>query len=361
MNAKRRPFRYFWILGLVVLLGSAIGAGVALNPSRAGNDGAQGTDAASLGNYIVCTGYGDLPSGVISLYPVQLGQVTRVPAQENHFYKPGEVLMEVDPRPARLMLDKAEAALRLAREELAQAETLPQKLRKDLIKQQKAARDAAEHELAAARKDWEYKQDLADKKVGSPKLAEAAGELVKRLQAKARSEALKLEQLDTQDVDAKARLARDAVKAREVEVRQARLALEQCQVKAPVAGRVLRVLVSEGEVLGANPKQPAILFCLDDEKEPRKHVIIRAEVEQEYAGRVAVGKTALIEDDARNGERWTGKVIRVSDWYTHRRSIIQEPLHYNDVRTLECIVAIDPGKPKPRIGQRVRVTIGSNR
>jgi hypothetical protein len=48
----------------------------------------------------------------------------------------------------------------------------------------------------------------------------------------------------------------------------------------------------------------------------------------------------------------------MSDWYTPRRSIIQEPLQFNDVRTLECIIQLDPDQQMPRIGQRVRVKLG---
>jgi len=59
------------------------------------------------------------------------------------------------------------------------------------------------------------------------------------------------------------------------------------------------------------------------------------------------------------GPGWRGKVLRVSDWCTHRRSMLQEPLQFNDVRTLECIVQLDPGQPTPRVGQRLRVTLGA--
>jgi multidrug resistance efflux pump len=115
------------------------------------------------------------------------------------------------------------------------------------------------------------------------------------------------------------------------------------------------VQVSVGETLGASARQPAVLFCPND---PR---IVRAEVEQEFAGRVSLGQKADIEDDATGGHKWTGKVERVSDWYSQRRSVLLEPLQFNDVRTLECIVTIDPdsvepGHP-PRIGQRVRVIL----
>jgi len=57
------------------------------------------------------------------------------------------------------------------------------------------------------------------------------------------------------------------------------------------------------------------------------------------------------------GGEWQGEVVRVSDWYAQRRSLLLEPLQFNDVRTLECIVQIDPSSSTPRIGQRVRVTL----
>jgi hypothetical protein len=94
-----------------------------------------------------------------------------------------------------------------------------------------------------------------------------------------------------------------------------------------------------------------VLFC------PSLPFIVRAEVEQEFAGRVAVGQKALIQDDATGGGSWTGQVKSISGWYSHRRSMLLEPLQFNDVRTLECIITLDAGQAPLRIGQRVRVTL----
>jgi hypothetical protein len=99
----------------------------------------------------------------------------------------------------------------------------------------------------------------------------------------------------------------------------------------------LRVLTQVGETLGNQPKTAAIEFC------PKAPRIIRAEVLQEWASRVKEGQEAVIEDDTGAGARWHGKVKHVSDWYTHRRSMLQEPFQYNDVRTLECLVSVDGG------------------
>ena len=70
---------------------------------------------------------------------------------------------------------------------------------------------------------------------------------------------------------------------------------------------------------------------------------------------------ATIEDDTRAGTTWKGKVVHISDWFTQRRSILMEPLQVNDVRTLECLIELVEPHPQPplRIGQRVRVRLGS--
>src|SRR5262249_17896981 len=98
-----------------------------------------------------------------------------------------------------------------------------------------------------------------------------------------------------------------------------------------------------------------VLFC------PRSPRLVRAEVEQEFARRVGVGMTAVVQDDTSNAVSWRGQVTRLSDWYAHRRSMLLEPLQLNDVRTLECLIELDPGQALPRIGQRVRVVIGADK
>jgi hypothetical protein len=72
---------------------------------------------------------------------------------------------------------------------------------------------------------------------------------------------------------------------------------------------------------------------------------------------VAVGQAASIRDDSSGDGKWVGHVIRISEWFTQRRSVIPEPLQYNDARTLECIIELDAVQAPLRIGQRVRVTL----
>jgi multidrug resistance efflux pump len=141
------------------------------------------------------------------------------------------------------------------------------------------------------------------------------------------------------------------VAAKQAQKGKAELALQECDIKAPADGTVLRVFFQVGESLPRDPKFPAIQFC------PNSRRIVRAEVLQEWASHVAKGQKVMIEDDTHSGAKWTGEVKYVSDWITQKRDMILEPFMVNDVRTLECVIDVNPGGPPMRIGQRVRVTI----
>jgi multidrug resistance efflux pump len=149
--------------------------------------------------------------------------------------------------------------------------------------------------------------------------------------------------------------AEQQVKEKQAVRDQAQFALDQCELKAPVDGVVMRVNVNAGDLLGQQPHQPAILFC------PATPRIIRAEVQQEFANRVSVGARATIQDESNSAGLWYGKVTRLADVYIQRRPIVQQdqPFQLNDVRTREFIVELDPGQPPLSINQRMRVTLGN--
>ncbi len=341
--------RVFWFLSLVALALGATGAGWVINLSRA--TGPSGGHAAAAELSVVCFGHVDVEQGVTPLYPLLPGRVARVEVRESAPVKAGTILLRLDDQVARLRVREAEADLEAAREQLAGAMKLPEQHQAKLV-QQRAGIEAVHHRLEAARSVLARKHQLEKIDQMDAREVEASAALVHELEAVERAERSKLAELQLNDPSAGVKRAQADVNAKQARLEQARRGEAECLLKAPTDGTVLRVLVSAGEVLGAQPKQPAILFC------PQGPRIVRAEVEQEFASCVAVGQAAAIQDDTTAGSTWHGKVTRISDWYTHRRSILQEPLQFNDVRTLECLITLDPGQPPLRIGQRVRVALG---
>jgi multidrug resistance efflux pump len=340
-----RPL-FFWLLTFTLLAGSAGGAGWVwyINPME-GKEGPPPPPPPGA----VCIGHVDVDQGITDLYPVQPGQVAAVPADEDKEVAKGTVLLRLDDRPYLYQKRLAEQELESARLLLKDARKLTRQHELQLAQQEEAIK-AAEASVDAARHTLEDQKSLAD--VGArPGQIKAADSMVKKLEAAVLAEKRKLEEYQLLNPATQIARAEADVKVKEVHLEQAQYALEQCNLCAPTDGKVLRVLVSVGETLGPQPKQPALQFC------PHRDRIVRAEVDQESAGKVYIGQDAVIEDDSTGGGKWTGKVERISDWYTHRRSIIQEPLQFNDVRTLECIIRLDPSPSKPRIGQRVRVNL----
>jgi multidrug resistance efflux pump len=353
MNERHRPWG-IWLLGIAVLVSSAAGTGWMLY-SRPSDSSAKPGDrsvagAVLSGGSVVCFGHVDVEPGVTALYPVQPGRVIEVLAHEDESVKAGTVLFRIDDRQAQFLARRAEEDLKAAELQLAEARKLPQQHALRVAQQQQAIA-AAQHRLASARHLLQHNRNLVKRELAPAEEVEAGAEKVKELEAAEAAEKDKLQELQLVDPANQVERAEADVRAKQAQLEGARYAVEECKVKAPVDGKVLRLLIGVGDVLSTQPRQPAVQFC------PAVPRIVRAEVEQEFANRVEKGQVALIQDDSSAGPEWRGRVVRVSDWYTHRRSMLQEPLQFNDVRTLECIVQLDPSPSTPRIGQRVRVTL----
>ena len=68
---------------------------------------------------------------------------------------------------------------------------------------------------------------------------------------------------------------------------------------------------------------------------------------------------ATARDDVRaDSPTWTGRVLRVGNWVARKRNPLLEPGEMNDVRTVECVIALDGNPEGLLVGQRMRVRIG---
>jgi multidrug resistance efflux pump len=179
----------------------------------------------------------------------------------------------------------------------------------------------------------------------------AARDMLANLQSAVQAEELKRRQLELADPTDSQKIAESGLKLAEAKLQQAEDYLAKHTVSAPTDGIALRVNVSAGQVIGPAAGLPAIWFA------PDKPRIVRAEIDQAFAHRVQPGQRAQLFDDRLEGEHWTGVVTRCGEWIAQRRSTLDEPFERNDVRTLECLIAIDAGQPEVRIGQRMRVVL----
>lgn len=354
MKTTTRSTPLVWSVGLAAF---AVSVGVAIyviNPTLIGKGGrATAQAAAEPTNRLVCYGLVDVDFGVLALYPLQSGRVVEALVKENQTVKQGTPLLKLDDRLAQHRVQQAKADLAAAAAQAAQAQQLPKQYEAK-VQQQKAAVAAAEAEAKAAQFILDRKRQLEKDRLANPLEVSAAAELVEKAKAGVSAEQGKLAELNL--VDPRQQMARAEAdeQAKKAQLEQAQLALSECTLVAPTDGQVLQILIGPGNVAAADPRQPAVMFC------PSSPRLVRAEIEQEFAGRIGVGQTVTVEDEYGRGAAQTGKVTRVAEWYARPRSQASDPLKAmtSDVRTLECIIALDPSQNGFRLGQRVRVKAG---
>src|SRR5437773_2192080 len=146
--------RWPWIIGLVLLLGTALGTGWFLNHTPAGGDGSY-SDKDNGPPVTVCIGQVDADPGISKLYPLVQGRVLEV-AAEGKEVKKGDILLKLESRPAEYKLSEAKADLAAAKELLAQAEKLPEQ-HKRKKEQQQAAVAGAKHQRESVYREYKGK------------------------------------------------------------------------------------------------------------------------------------------------------------------------------------------------------------
>jgi multidrug efflux pump subunit AcrA (membrane-fusion protein) len=344
-----------WVLlGVLLLAVSVLGANKGLQSSGDSASEPANTTELNAGGF----GHVDVDGGVTNVYTSQLGDVVEVLAKEGDDVGKGAPLFRVDDKGARLDLDRANKAVE-------DAELLIEGAKNKVI-QHAAALDAQKKAIIgeqAKLKAVQFQVNEAERLYNGEQIGKEKVDMAKAArdaqQAKVELEQDRERAMQAEDPTVEVRRAENDREDKKKLVEKAQYAVDKCTVKAPAKGKVLRVFVTVGETLGPSPRQPAVQFAAAGDGGKLK-LIVRAEIDQEFSARVLPSQEkqkAEIQDDVRRSGTWTGTVRRVSDWYTHRRSILMEPGQMNDVRTLEVIIDLDNPPPDLKIGQRVRVML----
>lgn len=299
---------------------------------------------------VVGFGHVDVEDGVAPLTVAALGAIEEILVKEGEVVKAAAPLIRLRSELAQADLARAQAAETEANIKLAQARRAAEQHRL-LLEQQGQAVAAATARLESQRRQVERLERLNETLVVADENYLSARDRLRELEFAIKADQLRLEQLGLEKPAEAVELATAMLAAARAQVRRARENLAQHTLTAPSDGVVLRIIVARGQILGSGQTQPAIWFCPD---QPR---IVRCEIEQEFADRIASGLPADLFPDGELDRKWRGKVMRCGDWIAHRRSLLDEPFQRNDVRTLECIVSIDPKQAPLRIGQRMRVVV----
>ncbi len=298
---------------------------------------------------LICVGHVDTEAGVVSLRTTKIGRVVAICVKENQHVKQGDILLKLDDRQATARLRRTEAELHVGQTRQTMVRRAPAKHAKDLAIQQ-AAIAALMHKLSKAEQLLRQQERWSKQELLPQEQALAAAEDVKQLKAALVAEEKRLEKMQLINPHDEIALVAAEVGALRSQVAEAQSAVDLHRLVAPADGLALRVSVGIGDVVGPQSGLAPILFRADLPS------IVRAEVPQEFADRVFRNQDVVVIDNVGGTKLAKGRVARLSRWFAERRSLLLEDTQKRkDVRTLECIIHLQPGAPKLRIGRRVHV------
>ncbi|MFO0850814.1 MAG: biotin/lipoyl-binding protein [Gemmataceae bacterium] len=301
---------------------------------------------------VFCSGRVDVTGQVIALEPVQSGRVAKIKVAEGDTVSKGQEILLLDSAIPAARLAQAEATVEAAQVELDSAirdkERVPGQLAgREALVNAAAARVAAGKAAIRQRQEQGKVTPLGQAELDT---LQAQVRDLEQIEIAQRRE---LDDLKKIDPELRVRAARARLKAAEADQVLAAKSVADCTLTAPAAGTVLRLQTSEGALLFTGSPVPAVVFA------PAGPLVVRAEVDQEFLARVKPGLPAEVQDENRpDGPVWKGRVRDVARWVGPRRSFVLEPGEVNDVRTVECLIELDPGAAdKLWIGQRMRVRV----
>ena len=297
---------------------------------------------------VVCRGHADIEGGLAILRPEQAGRVVEIRCREGQDVDKGDVLLRLEDTSARQEVAVAKAHVEAALVKLALAEQ-EAKQHPSRLTQRRSTMAAAASRLAGSRITLERQETLFEKRLVGKADVDVAREQVRELDSSVEAARAQLAELSGIDPKLGTRSADAEVQVVKARLAQAEVGLTRCVVLAPSSGTIVGVGLRVGEIAA-----PAGVGAI--EFRPEGAWLVRAEVEQDLAAEVHPGQPASVRDESAGLGSWKGRVERIGEVYQRRKSRL-DPTRFTDVPTVEVLIRLDPGHPRLRIGQRLRVSV----
>jgi len=351
--------RLSWIVGLLLLLASLLGANWIMHGPKNNREPQKKSSDKFVNETVVAIGLVDTEFSTYMLVPGAVGDVLEVFVKDGQHVSKDTPLLRLDSRLAELNVKQAKYGVEAAETRLAEAE--------EGIKKWESLRDAKMAEIEARRleklgKEEELKKakQLLDGKVADTSSEIKAGTYkIQALEQAIVAEEKALKAIEHDKPDHKLTLAKQNLQSAKTTLEQAQIGVEKCILRAPASGTVVQASAHVGDKFGPNLSLPAFQFRPDGD------IIVRADIDPEFATQVQMGQKATIHDSANSGRVWRGKVTFVADAFLPRRESggrIPNPLQPQQENVLEFRVTLDAGQtPAPFIGQKVRVHLSNDR
>lgn len=266
---KRVKWSVAGVAGLVIVLIAGLGA--AKRGNKAVEVRIEPIEARDLVASVTASGQ-VRPQTKVDIASDVSGKITRLSVQEGQMVSKGQFLLQIDPEQAEAMVSRAEAAMAAAQAQAAQSKA--NFIQSERSYERTAAMKKANPQLVSDEQMEQLKTAVDVNRA----LLEAAGHSVEQ--------------------------ARAALK-------DARSARSKTTIFAPMAGRVTRLVVEQGEtaVPGTFNKDAATLLTISD----MSVLETKVKVDETDVARISIGDSAIIQIDAFPDTTFVGRVTKISN------------------------------------------------
>jgi HlyD family secretion protein len=278
--------------------------------------------------------------------PAQIADV-QVKASEKVFA--GELLLRLDDEEARARLAAADAQVALHKRARNDQSTSTAS-----ADRRKAEDTVADVERLVADTRWALDKVTAEWRAGrAPQTdLDAARANLSRAQDRLTEQQVVLNKLKASPDTPLPTRAEGELNVARAEWTLAQAAFEKTRIRAPIDGTVLQIDARNGEV--AVPSMDQAMLVLGDVSALR----VRAEVEEQYLGRVRVGQHVKVRAAAFRGREFKGTVLSIAGIVGQGRINSRGPRKFNDVDVLEVLVDLPDAGPLV-VGELVDVYFSS--
>jgi HlyD family secretion protein len=267
--SKRVKWSVAGVVGLVIVL--VVGLGAAKRGNKAVEVRIEPVEQRDLVASVTASGQ-VRPQTKVDVASDVAGKITQLSVKEGQMVTKGQFLLQIDPEQAEAAVSRGEAALAAAKAQHAQA-------RANLIQSEKSLeRTQAMKKANPQLVSDEQLEQLATSVEVNRALVEAAGHSVEQSAAA---------------------------------LRDARSARSKTTLYAPMAGRVTRLVVEQGEtaVPGTFNKEAATLLTISD----MSILETKVKVDETDVARISIGDSSIIQIDAFPDTTFVGRVTKISN------------------------------------------------
>jgi multidrug resistance efflux pump len=240
-----------------------------------------------------------IPAHQILVSPEVSGRIMKLNVEEGRRVAQGEVLAEIETVQYQADYDRAAATLEVARHRLSELENGS---RPEEIKQAEAELAEVEAKLPQLEAQWKRNADLRANRSISLEEYELSESEYQATQRRADRLKYALELLREGPRVERINAARSEVRQCEADLEKARWRLNNCQIRAPISGTILRKAAEEGNIVNPVAFNGSFSLC---EMADLSDLEVELDIQERDIAQVSIGQRCEVRAEA-----WPDRVYR---------------------------------------------------